>query len=410
MTELDATSARDFGRVLAAEGISNFGGMLSRLAIPWVATLLLDATPWQMGLLLVADIVAAALGALLLGGAVDRVAKRRVMVAADLGNGLVLGAVALLAGLQALSFAVLLVASAARGVLAQAFELARSAWMAQRLAGAGLSTRNARLALVGSLSETAAFALGGWLFQWLGAVVALAVDALSYAVSALTLRGVADVAPQAAGSDAKGAIARACDDAAAGLRVVFAHRQLRAIAMLEVLLALVFSVGGTSYMIFVARDIGFDTGWQGLIFALGGAGAVAGAALAPALGRRIGPGRAMAAGLALFALGAACIPLVDAPGLVGAALLAVHQVVGDAGHTVHAVHDRTLRQTAAPPALPARVDAGLRAIGQAATLAGALGGGALATVFGTRPMLVLSALIAVLAAGLAAFTLGRSAG
>lgn len=409
----DPAATRDFGRVLAAEGVSNFGGMLSRLAIPWVATLLLGATPWQMGLLLVADIVAAALGALLLGGAVDRTGKRRVMLAADLGCGLVLGVVALLAGLQALSFAVLLAASAARGVLVQAFELARSAWMAQRLPAEGLATQNARLALVGSLSETAAFALGGWLFQWLGAVVALAVDALSYALSALALRRVAETAPAPVAEPAThapaGALARAREDAAAGLRVVFAHRALRAIAALEVLLALAFSIGGTSYMIFVARDIGFDTGWQGVIFALGGAGAVAGAALAPALGRRIGPGRAMAAGLALFALGAACIPLVAAPGLAGAALLVVHQIVGDAGHTVHAVHDRTLRQTAVPPDLLARADAGLRAIGQAATLAGALGGGALATALGTRPMLAVSALLAALAAAYAALTLGRSA-
>jgi len=54
MTE--AAAARDFGRVLAAEGISNFGSMLSRLAIPWVATLLLAATPLQMGWLRVADV------------------------------------------------------------------------------------------------------------------------------------------------------------------------------------------------------------------------------------------------------------------------------------------------------------------------------------------------------------------
>ena len=31
----------EYRRVLAAEGISNFGSMLSRLAIPWLATLVL---------------------------------------------------------------------------------------------------------------------------------------------------------------------------------------------------------------------------------------------------------------------------------------------------------------------------------------------------------------------------------
>ena len=39
---------REFPRVLAAEGISNFGAMLSRLAIPWLAVLSLQATPSQL--------------------------------------------------------------------------------------------------------------------------------------------------------------------------------------------------------------------------------------------------------------------------------------------------------------------------------------------------------------------------
>jgi len=38
--------------------------MLSRLVIPWIATLVLGATPLQMGVLAVADVAA---GALLLG-------------------------------------------------------------------------------------------------------------------------------------------------------------------------------------------------------------------------------------------------------------------------------------------------------------------------------------------------------
>ena len=35
------SSTREFQRLLAAEGISNFGAMLSRLAIPWLAALVL---------------------------------------------------------------------------------------------------------------------------------------------------------------------------------------------------------------------------------------------------------------------------------------------------------------------------------------------------------------------------------
>jgi hypothetical protein len=71
--------------------------------------------------------------------------------------------------------------------------------------------------------------------------------------------------------------------------------------------------------------------------------------------------------------------------------LITHQVIGDGGHIVHDVHDRTLRQTAVSPDLLARVDAGIRTLGQLATLLGAVGGGALATGVGARLALMLSA-------------------
>eukprot|EP01036_Dinobryon_divergens_P057475 gene57475-76738_t len=57
VTPITAGSA-EFRLVLAAEAMSNFGAMLSRLSIPWLAALVLQATPLQMGGLLVADVVA----------------------------------------------------------------------------------------------------------------------------------------------------------------------------------------------------------------------------------------------------------------------------------------------------------------------------------------------------------------
>ena len=44
----------DVARV-PAEGLSNFGAMLSRPAIPWLAALTPQATPLQMAALLLAD-------------------------------------------------------------------------------------------------------------------------------------------------------------------------------------------------------------------------------------------------------------------------------------------------------------------------------------------------------------------
>jgi MFS family permease len=401
------------GRLVAAEGVSNFGSMLSRLAIPWLATLTLDATPMAMAVLLVADVVAAAVGALLLGAPIDRAPKRAVMLACDALRALVLAAVAWAAWQGAASLALLVVASATGGLLSIAFDLARSAWIAQRAAADDLPRRNAQLAMAGSVAETLAFAAGGWLYQALGAALALLVDALSYLGSALLVRGLPE-APSTA------SVARASEPAwvawwreqREGWRVLLCDDALRAMAGIEALRALGFSLAGTSYMVYVSRDLALPTSVQGMVFALGSLGALAGASLAPRWGQRFGPGRAMAGGLGLAALGAACVPLSSFAGGAGAmaiviALLAAHQVVGDAGATVHDVHDQTLRQTAVEATLLARVDAGIRGVGQGATLIGAVLGGVLGTALSARWVLVASAAALGLAAWRTARTLAR---
>jgi Na+/melibiose symporter-like transporter len=412
---------RDFRRVLAAEGVSNFGAMLSRLAIPWLAALTLQATPLHMAALLVADVAAAAVAGLLLGRWVDRSGKRAVMLLCDIARSALLALLALAAWRGWLTMPALVAAAAASGVLTLGFELARSAWTAQCVAIDDLPRRNAQLATVGSLSETAAFALGGWLYQGLGAALALAVDACSYAVSALCLRSVREVhggALEAAAAPTAG-WRTVLQESAAGLRAVATRPALRALAGVEMLLALGMSMAGTSYMIFVARDLALPTGELGMIFALGGLGAVIGASLAPRLGRRFGPARAMLAGLVAAALGAACVPIAGAGAEAGAgagaglaawvtlAWLAAHQVIGDAGHVLYDVHDRTLRQTAVPSALLARADAGIRSAGQFATLAGALAGGALGTAFGARAVMWLVVATHLAAAVLVAWRLSQ---
>ncbi|HSI59422.1 MAG TPA: MFS transporter [Ideonella sp.] len=389
-----ASRSAEFRRVLGAEAVSNFGAMLSRLAVPWLAALALQATPLQMGWLLVADVAAGALGALWLGTLVDRRDKRAVMLATDLLRAAVLVLLAALAATGRLTMGGLMLAAAASGLLTMAFELARSAWTAQRLAETDLADGNARLAAASSLSETAAFALGGWLYQGLGAVAALLIDALSYLGSAALLRGVRPAPALESGPSAAKQASPAITfwrEAREGLAALLRDPTLRTLAGVDALVALHFSLAGTSYMIYVSRDLAFDTGPLGLIFATGGLGALAGAALAPRLGRRIGAGPAMACGLAAAGLGTALTLLANGPTGWAAALLVAQQVMGDGGQTLRDVHDRSLRQSAAPPALRARVDAGLRMVFQSATLLGALLGGAVATALGIRWALGLAA-------------------
>jgi MFS family permease len=394
--------------VLAAEVVSNFGSMLTRLVIPWIATLTLAATPLQMGLLAIADVVAGAAGALLLGVLVDRVSTLRVMIAADLARAALMVALAVATWRGWVSLWMLLVVAALSGLATMAFELARSAWIACNIETRLLATRNSQLAAAESVTEAASFGVGGWIYQALGGALSLAVDAATYVVSALFLARVGEAR---VATHARVAWPRWRDllaEARAGIATLLDQPALRAIAQVHVLVAIALSLAGTSYMIYVARDLALDPGVLGMIFAVGGVGAALGAAFAPRIGRWAGSRGAIVWGLGFAALGAFMVPLAGGPAAVAVALLVGHQLIGDAGYVVHEIHDRTLRQSIAPADRLARVDAGLRTLGQLATLAGALGGGTLATSLGARAALFLAATILVGAAGFAQLALARA--
>ena len=413
--------AAGFHRLLAAEVTSNFGSMLSRLAIPWLAALTLDASPWQMSALLLADVAAGALGAWLLGVWVDRWPKRRVMWGCDALRAGVLGALAYAASADALSMPWLVAAAAVSGALTMAFELARSAWMAQTIATQQLPKRNAQLAVGGSLSETAAFAIGGWLFQGLGAALALAVDALSYVASALCLRSLREppiAAAPARQSDAQstpGGPASAgsapmlrglAGDLREGLRSIARSPLLLRLAALEVLLAAASALFAVAYLVYLSRELHIAVGVQGMVFATGGLGAVLGGALAVRAGARWGSRRALACGLLLAAAGAACVPLAGNVGVSGGfsgatlalVLLVLHQVVGDGGMTMAQVHDRSLRQSHVAAHQLALVDGALRGLGQFAMVAAALAAAALAERWGNQVALACAATLLLVAA------------
>jgi len=404
-------SSAVFRRVLAAEVVSTFGSLMSRLAIPWLAVLVLKAEPTAMAWLAMADVAAGALAALLLGALVDRWPKRRTMITSDLLRAAMLGTLPVMAYFDALTIVWLVVVVAVNGALTVAFELAQSAWIARSTAHADLTQRNSALAAGGAVTEAASFGITGWLFQWLGAIVVMSMDALTYVASALLLAKVSEPPPlhdeinvRTTPRQRVGALAM---EVKIGLRAVADEPVLRALAIVATLVAFGMSFAATTYMIYVARDIGFETGVLGVLFALGGIGSLFGSWLTARMARRIDARVWLMVGLALWAVGSVATPLASATTLAGLVLIAAQQIVGDAGGMAYHIADRTLRQTCAEPALLARVDASVRTLGYSATLLGALVSGVLAESFGARALLFASSALLGLAALAAAFLLRR---
>ena len=83
----------DFVKLWGSLTITHFGGQVTFLALPLTAALMLDATPFEVGILTALEALPFALFGLPAGVLVDRLPKLPIIIAADVGRALALLAV-----------------------------------------------------------------------------------------------------------------------------------------------------------------------------------------------------------------------------------------------------------------------------------------------------------------------------
>lgn len=373
-----------FLKLWAAQTVSSFGARIAREGLPMTAVLALRAPPAAMGALAAVGLAAYALVGMAAGALADRAPRRALMVGADLGRALVMVAVTAAALLHVLSIAGVAVALALASALTVVFDVADHAFLPTVVDAAQLVDGNAKLAATDAAAEIGGPAAAGLLFQLLSAPVAVGASVLTYLASALFLAGL----PREARAAATEADAPA---PMSGLRIVFAHRLVRPIWLMTVTGDFFGWFFGALYILYALTVLRLTTTELGITIAAGGAGALVGAAIAPMVTRRLGPGRAIVAAGFAMALASFLIPLAAGAPLVAMALLIAAQLAGDALRTVMEIAQTSLRQTALPVGELGRA-AGAFATGQGlAGVAGALIGGALGGLLGPRATLALAA-------------------
>ncbi len=379
-----------FLKLWAAQTVSSFGARIAREGLPMTAVLVLGAPPAAMGALAAVGLAAYALVGLAAGALADRTPRRALMIAADLGRALVMIAVPAAALLHVLSIGLLAGALALTSALTVIFDVADHAFLPSIVGQTQLVDGNARLAATDAAAEIGGPAAAGLLFQLLSAPVAVGASALTYLGSAVFLAGLP---PERRGAPAAepGSLAPL-----SGFRIVLAHRLVRPIWLMAVAGDFFGWFFGALYTLYALRGLRLSTAELGLTIAAGGVGALVGAAIAPALSRRLGPGRAIVTAGFAMALATFLIPLAGGAPLVAMALLIAAQLTGDALRTVLEVAQTSLRQVALPTAELGRTAGAFATAQGLAGVAGALIGGALGGWIGPRETLLLAA------AGLAA--------
>jgi predicted MFS family arabinose efflux permease len=374
----------DFLRLWGAQAVSSLGARISREGLPLTAVLVLGASPAQIGVLAAAVGAPAVLVGLAGGAVIDRAPGRRLLITADLARAGVLLAVPAAALAHRLTLVGLFVAAATIGALSDLFDIADHAFLPSLVGRAQLVRANARLAATEAAGEIGGPALAGALVSLLTAPVALAVNAAAYLASVAVLATIRhrETPPVAA--------APWRSELTVGLRFAWRGREVRALLLMGVTTGLFGGFFAALYIVWALRSLGLTAVLLGATIAVGGVGALAGAALAGPLAARLGVGRALIASALLTAAFAALIPLAHGPRALAMIMLMAAQLFGDAFGAASLVYAVSLRQGLVPQDQLGRVGGAFIAAQGLAAVAGALAGGLLGERLGMRPTLALA--------------------
>jgi MFS family permease len=388
---------RDFVGLWSAATVTNFGSMVTRLAIPFAAIGLLGATASDLAWLTAAGLVPGILVSLFAGSWADRHRKRPLLIASDLGRAALYLSIPAAALTGLLSLIQLYAVAFVAGCLRTIFDVAHVAYLPALVDKTRLVEANSQLRAAEAVTEGAAFGTAGWLVQLLSAPLAVAIDSVSFLASASLLAGIRHREEPAPRRNRGTLSPSALTQAMEGLRFTAGDPLLRNLLGNGVLLALSYGLFSVVFLLFAHGELGFPEGGLGMVFAVGAGSSLLGAILARRVTERLGTRRTMITGLAIYAASTLLVPIIPEAGVAGWALLVGHQL-GDGGEVTYSVNHVSLRQANTPPELLGRVNGAFEFAGVGAMLLGTALGGVLGEWAGLRATLLVSSGFALAAA------------
>lgn len=370
---------RNFAKLWFGQTVSLFGSNITLLALPLAAATQLAATPVQMGIMQSAQYLPFLLFGLLAGVWVDRMPRRPVMLAADLGRALALAVVPVAAWGGWLSMPVLYAVTFVMGTLNLFFEAAYAAILPALVPANELARGNSKLQTSAAIAEIAGPGLAGWLVGAVTAAGALLGDAASFLVSACALGWMQPEEPARAAVAKRESLWR---ELRAGLGAVLNNPYVRPLTLCSASANLFINMHLACIILYLTREIALSPAQIGLIFSAGSVGGLLGALVTGRATRRIGVGNAVIGESLAVGVAAILIPLASTTGALALPLLALLQAFWGFWLPLYVVNAASLRQLTTPTRLLGRVTASSRFISWGAAAVGFVLGGVVAEQIG----------------------------
>ena len=290
----------DFWKFWAGQTISNLGSSFTFLALPLIV-FKLTGSAINLALTTTAFFLPYLLFGLLIGAWVDRVDRKRMMIAVDLGRAAVIGSIPAFAAVDALSVWWIYAATFLTSTLTIAFDSGEFAAVPSLVDRDDLVTANGRIQASYQSAQFVGPILAGSL---LGAGVpvedVLLVDAASFAASAVALgmvRGSFN-----APADPEREVKSLRRDVLDGLRYVLSHPVLRNISLMMAMFNFVGATTLAQLVLFAKERLDATDGQVGFLFSAGSAGIVVLSLLAGRIRRKLSFSMAALGALMLYGI------------------------------------------------------------------------------------------------------------
>ncbi|MFB7267763.1 MFS transporter [Streptomyces nojiriensis] len=345
---------RDFRLFMSSHICNELGGSITYVALPLMAVLTLDASAMQAGLLSAAEHAAFLLLGLPAGAWVDRMRKRRVMMAADLARAVLLTALPVAYLLDLHSMPLLYAVALLLGCARLFGDVADQSYLPTLIGKDTLIAGNSKLETVRSGAEFAGPGIAGFLVQLLGAAGTLAGQAVTSLVSVILLGriGAREEKPEPAPRR------HLLRDIREGLGYVLSHRILRLIALNTAAVNLFLSAVMALEVLFLTRTVGLPPAAIGWVLTTATIGSVLAATAADRVTRAVGAARLTWLSLLVTMPFGLLLPLAGNDWRIG--LFVLGSLVQSAGVTLYNICQVTYRQTVCPPHLLGRMTATMR--------------------------------------------------
>jgi hypothetical protein len=386
---------RDFVLLWSGQSLSMVGSQVSILAIPAVAVLKLNASAFAVGLLGTFEMLGYPVFGLIAGVLVDRVSHRRTMIVCETVSALALAMVPLSAGLGFLSMPLLYAVATIAGISRIFFGVAYQAVVPNIVVDEDLVDANAKLNLSSATAQVGGPSVGGFLLAVMQPTTAVLADVGSFVVSALSIAALRQpkktelVEPAPTTAAPVKTPRTVFSDIRAGLRIAFGDRRLRSLLGASATVNFSYHVGFAVFFVFAYRRLDLSTAVVGIDFAVGGVGAIVGAAAATRIMNAVKLGPALIGGV---------IGIVVSNWLLPAAALSVAPVFLGASMflfgfslSVYNIGQITLRQRLTPKELLGRISATFITLTWSAVPVAFAVGGVLGSILGPTSTLVVAA-------------------